>query len=57
MKFQQDIHEVFAVTALPGMLWPDLINEDTELIGQSYVLSDEDLQQVPSDFLSTSPCS
>jgi uncharacterized protein (TIGR03032 family) len=50
LKFQQDVHEVFAVCILEGAVWPDVINHDAELIGQSYVLPDDALAQVPPEF-------
>ena len=50
MKFQQDVHEVLAVRILRGAFWPDVINHDAELIGQSYVLADEALAEVPPEF-------
>jgi uncharacterized protein (TIGR03032 family) len=50
LKFQEDVHEVFAVCILPGAVWPDVINHDPDLIGQSYVLPDEALRQVPPEF-------
>ncbi len=50
LKFQQDVHEVFAVCVLPGAVWPDVINHDADLIGQSYVLPDDALAQVPPEF-------
>jgi hypothetical protein len=53
-KFQKDVHEVFAVCILPRAVSPDAINHEPELIRQSYVLPDEALAEVPSDFRSTS---
>lgn len=50
LKFERDVHEVFAVCVLPGAVWPDVINHDPELIGQSYVLPDEALAAVPPEF-------
>ena len=34
---------------LPGMRFPDLINDNTELIGSSFVLPDEALRDVPAE--------
>jgi hypothetical protein len=36
------------VELLSGIRYPDLINHDPELIGRSYVLSDEVLSIVPA---------
>jgi len=44
--------EVFAVALLPGMRFPDLINDNPELIGSSFVLPDAALRDVPPDLRS-----
>ena len=54
MRFEDAVQEVFAVSVLPNRTWPDLINDDPELIGLSYVLPDEALKDVPDDMRSTS---
>lgn len=51
-KFEEGVQEIFAVEFLPGTQFPDLVNHDAELIGNSYVLGDEALEQVPKDFRS-----
>ncbi len=51
-KFEEGVQEIFAVEVLPGHRFPDLVNHDMELIGRSYVLSDEALGQVPDEFRS-----
>jgi uncharacterized protein (TIGR03032 family) len=48
-KFEDAVQEIFAVEALVGCLFPDLINHDAELIGRSYVLADEALADVPAE--------
>lgn len=48
-QFEEGVQEIFAVEALPGVRFPDLVNHDSELIGRSYVLGDEALAQVPED--------
>jgi uncharacterized protein (TIGR03032 family) len=48
-QFQEGVQEIFAVEALPGLRFPDLVNHDAELIGRSYVLGDDALADVPSD--------
>ena len=48
-RFEEGVQEIFAVEALPGVRFPDLINHDAELVGQSYVLSDEALADVPPE--------
>jgi uncharacterized protein (TIGR03032 family) len=41
LKFEGAVQEVFAVTALPGRRFPDLINENAALIGDSFVLPEQ----------------
>jgi hypothetical protein len=48
-KFDSGVQEIFAVEALPGIRFPDLINHDAELIGQTYVLDDDALARVPNE--------
>lgn len=46
-RFEEGVQEIFAVEALPGIKFPDLINHDAEFVGQSYVLGDAALAEVP----------
>lgn len=46
-KFEEGVQEVFAVEALPGVRFPDLVNHDAEIVGASYVLGDDALREVP----------
>ena len=48
-RFEEGVQEIFAIEVLPGVRYPDLINHDAKLVGQSYVLSDEVLSEVPAD--------
>jgi len=48
-KFEDALQEIFAVELLGGVVYPDLINHDAELIGRSYVLSDAALGDVPDE--------
>jgi uncharacterized protein (TIGR03032 family) len=50
VKFEAAVQEIFAVQALPGVLWPDLINHDAELLAGSFVLPDEALAEVPETY-------
>ena len=52
LKFEEAVREVFAVALLPGMRFPDLINDDAELVGSSFVLPDEALRDVPAELRS-----
>ncbi len=47
LKFEEAVQEVFAVALLPGIRFPDLINDNAELVGSSFVLPDEALRDVP----------
>lgn len=49
LKFEEAVQEVFAVALLPGIRFPDLINDNPELIGSSFVLPDEALRDVPAE--------
>src|SRR3954467_1653953 len=53
LKFEEAVQEVFAVALLPGMRYPDLINDNPELIGSSFVLPDEALRDVPAELRAT----
>ena len=49
-RFEEGVQEIFAVEVMPGMQFPDLVNHDAEIVGKSYVLSDEALGSVPDEF-------
>ena len=49
LKFEEAVQEVFAVALLPGIRFPDLINDNSELVGSSFVLPDEALRDVPAE--------
>jgi uncharacterized protein (TIGR03032 family) len=49
LKFEEAVQEVFAIALLPGIRFPDLINDNAELIGSSFVLPDEALRDVPAE--------
>lgn len=49
LRFEQGVQEVFGVTVLPGLVWPDLLTDLTdEVIESSYVLPDEALAEITS---------
>jgi hypothetical protein len=48
VKFEDAVQEVFAVQALPGARYPELINDNNALIADSFVLPDEVLSTVPA---------
>jgi uncharacterized protein (TIGR03032 family) len=49
LKFEEAVQEVFAVALLAGIRFPDLINDNAELVGSSFVLPDDALRDVPAD--------
>lgn len=53
-RFEEAVQEIFAVEAVHGCRFPDLVNHDPELIGRSYVLGDEALADVPENLRSDS---
>jgi uncharacterized protein (TIGR03032 family) len=57
LKFEEAVQEIFAVSILRGALFPDFLTDDTELIGSSYVLPDEALEEVPNELRSDLPVS
>jgi uncharacterized protein (TIGR03032 family) len=49
LKFEDLVQEIFAVAVLPNVRFPDVVNDDTTLIADSFVLPDEALPSVPED--------
>ena len=49
VEFEDALQEIFAVQALPGKRFPDVINDDRARIGSSYVLPDDALDEVPTE--------
>lgn len=48
LRFEAGVQEVFAVRVLPGVRYPELLNEDdAEPIANSFVLPDDALRDVP----------
>jgi uncharacterized protein (TIGR03032 family) len=47
VKFEDAVQEIFAVQVLPGVLHPDVINDQPRLIADSFVVPDEALDLVP----------
>ncbi len=46
LRFEDAVQEVFAVQVLPGKRYPELINDDKNLMENSFVLPDEALKDV-----------
>lgn len=53
VKFEDAVQEIFAVELLGGMQYPDLVQDDPEVLAASYVLPDEALSDVPDELRST----
>jgi uncharacterized protein (TIGR03032 family) len=49
LRFEGIVQEIFAVTVLPGIVFPDLINEPGETLDSSFVLPSEALLDVPPE--------
>jgi uncharacterized protein (TIGR03032 family) len=48
VKFEDALQEIFAVQALPGVRFPELLNNHNAVIADSFVLPDEALGSVPA---------
>jgi uncharacterized protein (TIGR03032 family) len=49
VKFEDAVQEIFAVQILHNARFPELINDDVQLLRDSFVLPDEALSDVPAD--------
>jgi uncharacterized protein (TIGR03032 family) len=47
VKFEDALQEIFAVQVLPGLRYPDVINDQPRVIADSFVVPDEVLDSVP----------
>ena len=47
VKFTESVQEIFAVQVLPGIRWPDVLNENPKFIAETYELPDAALRDVP----------
>ena len=46
LKFEGDVQEIFAVSVLSGIRFPELIESDEELLKESFVLPDDAIAEV-----------
>ncbi len=46
LRFEQAVKEILAVAVLPGLRFPDVINDDEQLMGFSFALPDAALKEV-----------
>jgi uncharacterized protein (TIGR03032 family) len=47
VKFLDAVQEIFAVQALEGLRWPEVLSEDQKRIAETFELPDEALENVP----------
>ncbi len=50
LRFEDAVQEIFGVSLLRGILYPELVHDNPQLTGTSYVLPDEALRDVPDEF-------
>jgi hypothetical protein len=48
LRFETAVQEIFAVTVLPGKRYPDLINDNEQLLENSFVVLAATLADVPA---------
>ena len=48
VKFEEAVQEIFAVQVLHNARFPELVNEDKELLNNSFILPDAALPDVPA---------
>ena len=46
VKFEDAVQEIFAVQTIPGITFPEVVNEQSDLLSSAYVLPDEILSEV-----------
>jgi uncharacterized protein (TIGR03032 family) len=46
IRFEGAVQEIFDIQILPGIRYPDVLEPDSDLIGASFVLSDEAMADV-----------
>jgi uncharacterized protein (TIGR03032 family) len=51
VKFTDAVQEIFAVQALEGLRWPEVLSEDPKRIAETFELPEEALEKVPADFV------
>jgi uncharacterized protein (TIGR03032 family) len=55
VEFSDALQEIFAVQVLPEKRFPDVINDQNELVMHSYVLPDDALSDVPAGLRQVEP--
>lgn len=49
VKFEEALQEIFAVQVLPGMRFPDVINDDARVLADSFVIPEPSLKLAPGN--------
>jgi uncharacterized protein (TIGR03032 family) len=49
LQFEEAVQEIFAVQVLPGLRFPEILNEEDDVIANSFVLPDAALAEVPRE--------
>lgn len=49
LRFEDAVQEIFAVRALPGLRFPEILEPEDELIASAYMLPDAALREVPPE--------
>ncbi len=57
VKFEEALQEIFAVQVLPGIRFPDVINDDTRVLADSFVIPEQSLKLAPGNHRSNSEAS
>jgi uncharacterized protein (TIGR03032 family) len=50
LKFEDAVQEIFAVQVMPGRRWPELANDDPQLLANSFVVPNEGLTEVAGPY-------
>jgi uncharacterized protein (TIGR03032 family) len=53
VRFEDAMQEIFAVQVLTGCRYPDVVNDDIQLIADSFILPDSAADIAPVDFVET----
>jgi uncharacterized protein (TIGR03032 family) len=53
VQFTDAVQEIFAIQALRGIRWPEVLNEDPKRMAETYELPDEALELVPAEMHQT----
>ena len=49
VKFEEALQEIFAVQVLPGIRFPDVVNDDTRVLADSFVIPEHSVKLAPGN--------